>query len=85
MGVVGGDHSSPLGLLKALANREEFGLLQIDAHMDLRAAYEGFTHSHASIMFNALKLEGVSSITQVGIRDYCEEEELYIKKFKKED
>lgn len=77
--VIGGDHSSPLGLIKALGKKEEFGILQIDAHMDLREAYEGFEFSHASIMFNALKEDGVVSLTQVGIRDFCEEEENYIK------
>lgn len=76
--VVGGDHSSPLGLMRALAKTHSFGILQIDAHMDLRNAYEGFEYSHASIMYNALKEEKITSLTQVGIRDYCEEEEQYI-------
>ena len=83
VGIVGGDHSSPLGLIKALSPKESFGILQIDAHMDLRKAYEGFDYSHASIMNNALKEEGVQSLTQVGIRDFCEEEELFIKKAEK--
>ncbi|CAE7801798.1 glxK [Symbiodinium microadriaticum] len=68
---LGGDHSTPLGLLKALSENETFGILQIDAHMDLRDSYEGFEHSHASIMFNALKLDGVATLTQVGVRDYA--------------
>jgi agmatinase len=73
--VLGGDHSTPLGLLRALAEKyERFGILQFDAHADLRKAYEGFTYSHGSIMFNALKLPAVSRMVQVGIRDYCEEE-----------
>lgn len=76
--VIGGDHSSPLGLIRALGKRDEFGILQIDAHMDLRNSYEGFQYSHASIMHNALKEEGVRSLTQVGIRDFCEEEETYV-------
>lgn len=72
VGILGGDHSSPLGLMRALADsHEQFGILQIDAHMDLRAAYEGFEYSHASIMFNALKIPQISQLTQVGIRDYC--------------
>jgi len=72
VGILGGDHSSPLGLLYALADvNEQFGILQIDAHMDLRDAYEGFAYSHASIMFNALKIPQISQLTQVGIRDYC--------------
>lgn len=74
VGVVGGDHSSPLGLIRALAARHEFGMLQVDAHMDLRKSYEGFEYSHASIMYNALKLKSVSKLVQVGIRDFCEEE-----------
>ncbi len=73
--LLGGDHSTPFGLLKALAAaHESFGILQIDAHADLRDAYEGFTHSHASIMRNALRLPQVSHLVQVGIRDYCQEE-----------
>ncbi len=71
---VGGDHSTPLGLMQALAEVHEFGILQIDAHMDLRDSYEGFKYSHASIMFNALKLSNVLSLTQVGIRDFAPEE-----------
>lgn len=72
--LLGGDHSTPLGYFKALAKKQSFGILQIDAHADLRDAYEGFEYSHASIMFNALKIEGVEKLVQVGIRDYCEEE-----------
>jgi agmatinase len=70
--VLGGDHSTPLGLMQALGEQHEaFGILQIDAHMDLRQAYEGFVYSHASIMFNALHIPSVRSLVQVGIRDYC--------------
>lgn len=76
---LGGDHSTPLGLMKALSERREFGILQIDAHMDLRKAYEGFEFSHASIMYNAIRIEGIQSITQVGIRDFCEAEDAFIK------
>ncbi len=72
LGVVGGDHSVPLGFLRALAERHpSFGILQIDAHADLRQAYEGFIYSHASIMYNALQLDAVSHLVQVGIRDVC--------------
>ncbi len=70
VGLVGGDHSTPLGLMRALAKKHDFGILQIDAHCDLREDYEGFTYSHASIMWNALKIEQVKHLTQVGIRDY---------------
>lgn len=80
---LGGDHSTPLGLMKALGEQQEFGILQIDAHMDLRKAYEGFEHSHASIMYNACKIKGVQSITQVGIRDFCVEELTFIEQSEK--
>jgi agmatinase len=75
VGLLGGDHSTPLGFLRALSEKyDRFAILQIDAHADLRKAYEGFTYSHASIMYNALKLPAVGKIVQVGIRDFCEEE-----------
>lgn len=75
VGLVGGDHSTPLGFLRALSEKHDrFGILQLDAHADLRKAYEGFTYSHASIMYNALKLPAVGRIVQVGVRDFCEEE-----------
>ena len=75
VGVVGGEHSVPLGFLEALAGRHEgFGVLQIDAHQDLREAYEGFTFSHASIFHNALKIKQINKLVQVGIRDHCEAE-----------
>jgi agmatinase len=75
VGLVGGDHSTPLGLYRALAQRHEgFGILHFDAHLDLRKAYEGFIDSHASIMFNALAIPEVENIVAVGIRDFCQEE-----------
>jgi agmatinase len=75
VGLIGGDHSVPLGFLKALAEKyNDFGVLQIDAHLDLRESYEGFTYSHASIFYNALKIKEITKLVQVGIRDYCEEE-----------
>lgn len=76
VGVVGGDHSSPLGYIEALAeiHKDGFGILQIDAHQDLREAYEGFTYSHASIFYNAIKINSVKRLVQVGIRDTSEQE-----------
>ena len=74
--VVGGDHSVPFGAFQAVTEKfGNFGILHFDAHSDTRKAYEGFENSHASIMYNTLaKISGVSKITQVGIRDFCEEE-----------
>ncbi|PSL07499.1 agmatinase family protein [Cecembia rubra] len=78
--LVGGDHSTPLGLIKALSEEyTSFGILQIDAHADLRKAYENFEFSHASISYNALKLPQISKLIQVGIRDYCQDEAIMAK------
>lgn len=76
VGLVGGDHSTPYGLIRALgARRSGFGMLHIDAHCDLREAYEGFEYSHASIMFNVLRdVPQVERIVQVGVRDFSQTE-----------
>ncbi len=80
VGLLGGDHSTPFGFFKAIAEKyENFGILQIDAHCDLRKAYENFNYSHASIMYNALEeIPQLTKLVQVGVRDYCEEEWDYI-------
>ena len=69
--VLGGDHSVPFGAMAAVAERwPGVGVLHVDAHADLRAAYEGFTWSHASILYNALtRLPDISRVVQVGVRD----------------
>jgi agmatinase len=78
VGVLGGEHSVPLGLMEALGEHyQKISILQIDAHADLRKSYEGFEQSHASIMYNATQLDGVAGLVQVGIRDYSEEEHNY--------
>lgn len=76
VGVVGGDHSTPYGLIRALgARHEEFGILHVDAHRDLRNAYEGFEFSHASVMFNVLRdVPQVARLVQVAVRDFSEAE-----------
>jgi len=76
VGLVGGDHSAPFGSIQAHAEAyPELGVLHLDAHADLRIAYEGFVWSHASIMHNVVaRLPGVKRLVQVGIRDLCEEE-----------
>lgn len=72
--LLGGDHSTPLGHMRALAAKQSFGVLQIDAHADLRPAYEGFEHSHASVMHNVLKEKNITQLISVGVRDLCEQE-----------
>ena len=76
VGLVGGDHSTPYGLIRALGERHaEFGILHIDAHCDLRDAYEGFEYSHASVMFNVLRdVKQVTKLVQVAVRDFSQTE-----------
>ncbi len=77
LGLVGGDHSTPLGAIRAVSDmhKGEFGILHIDAHADLRKAYQGFKQSHASIMYNVMTdAKKPKKLVQIGIRDFCEEE-----------
>lgn len=79
VGLVGGDHSTPYGHIRAVAeHNESIGVLHLDAHRDLRERYEGFEHSHASIMYNVLEnIDGVEKLVQVGVRDWCDAEQEY--------
>ena len=72
---LGGDHSVPLGSIKAYSEKYPgLSILHFDAHADLRVAYEGFEQSHASIMYNVLQETKVAKIVQVGIRDVAKAE-----------
>jgi agmatinase len=75
-GVLGGDHSVSFGAIQAAVEKHPgLGILHIDAHADLREAYEGFTWSHASIFYNVHeRVPGVGKLVQVGIRDYGQAE-----------
>lgn len=77
--IVGGDHSTPFGAIRAYAEKYKgMGILHIDAHSDTRKAYMGFEYSHASIMYNVMeKINDVGRLVQVGIRDFCQEEYQY--------
>lgn len=74
--LLGGDHSTPFGYMKAIGERHgDFGILQIDAHCDLRKGYEDFNYSHASIMYNALEeIPQIKKVVQIGVRDYSQSE-----------
>lgn len=77
VGLIGGDHSSPEGAIRAVSEslKGEFGVLHFDAHADLREQYQGFKHSHASIMHNVMNAKWKPrKLVQVGIRDFCVEE-----------
>ncbi|EGL54947.1 agmatinase [Methylophaga thalassica] len=79
--VLGGEHTVTYGVIKGLrdAGIEDFGIVQIDAHADLRQAYEGDFLSHASVMKRAVDM-GIP-LYQLGIRAYCEEEMAFREEF----
>lgn len=76
---LGGEHSltygAVSGIIKALnCKPSDIGIIQVDAHADLRCAYQGEVHSHASVM-HLLASEGVR-IAQFGVRALCQEEQV---------
>ena len=82
--LLGGDHASPFGLIAELSERHPgMGILQIDAHADLREEFEGFRWSHASIFHNVMtRLPGVGRLVQVGIRDFGLRERQFVEQSK---
>lgn len=76
--LLGGEHTVTLGALRALARQGkeqgwDFGVVQFDAHADLRASYEGDAYSHACVMHHAVQELGLP-LVQFGMRDFCREE-----------
>lgn len=78
--ILGGDHAVPFGSIRAYAERHPgMGILHLDAHADLRDAYEGFTWSHASIFNNVMRrIPEVGKLVQVGVRDLGQAERAMI-------
>ena len=76
--ILGGEHSITYGAVNGifkgleLKNKNEIGILQIDAHADLREKYENEVHSHASVMY--LLSEEAYRIAQCGVRALSKEE-----------
>ncbi len=64
--IIGGEHSVSIGAIRAF-NETYQGLtvLQIDAHADLRAAYNGSKYNHACALHEASQ---TTNLVQVGIR-----------------
>lgn len=75
--LLGGEHTATLGALRALHARRAFdgplGVIQFDAHADLRAEYEGSPYSHACVMHRAVRDLGLP-LVQMAVRDFCREE-----------
>lgn len=72
---LGGEHSltwaAAMGVKRATGR--PMGIVQIDAHADFRRAYQGFRHSHASVMQLLVEEEGLPC-AQYGVRALCAEE-----------
>lgn len=82
LGTVGGDHSSPFGSICATSEfyKKDLTIIHIDAHADLRSSYQGYKHSHASILRNVMEdVQSPKKLIQLGIRDFCDEELEFIR------
>ena len=79
--IIGGEHSLTSASVKGVrrAIGEDIGIIQIDAHADLREDYQGNPHSHASVM--RLLAELGFRIASLGVRAISTEEKLARKKF----
>lgn len=71
---LGGEHSLSYGAVMGVARAlgKPIGIVQIDAHADLRVAYQGEEHSHASVM-HLLTQQGIR-LAQFGVRALCPQE-----------
>lgn len=77
-GLVGGDHSVSYGSIAAHCQAyPDIGILQIDAHADLRASLDGMVWSHASVMRHVMDSVQPKSLMQVGLRALCSAEKQY--------
>lgn len=65
--LLGGEHTVTYAAFKALKDAgEEFGIIQFDAHADLRDTYEGDKFSHACVMRRAVEMD--IPLFQIGVR-----------------
>jgi len=72
---LGGEHSISLGPIRAAADvHGPIGILQIDAHPDLRNEYEGTHYGHGCVMRRALDLTAVTRLVSVGLRAVSDED-----------
>lgn len=75
---LGSEHTVTYGYMQAYAEKyPNINVLQIDAHSDLRVAYQDNPYSHASVMHRIHDM-GLN-LVQVGIRAQCKEESQLIK------
>ena len=75
---LGGEHSVSIGSAKAHSKRfEDFCVLQLDAHSDLRDEYNNSRYNHACVM---ARIKEVCPIVQVGIRSISAKEKAALDK-----
>ena len=72
--VLGGEHTVTYGVIQGYLNAgyRDLGVVQIDAHADLRDRYEGDRFSHACVMRRVV--EAGLPLVQLGVRALCPEE-----------
>ena len=76
---LGGDHAVSIGPIRAAAGQyPDIGVLQFDAHLDLREKWNGSRFNHACVMRRVFDDIGIP-IVQVGIRSFSPEEADYIR------
>ncbi len=74
--VLGGEHTVTCGVIEALRkHHQDFGVIQFDAHADLRDSYQGSPYSHACVM-RRIHEQNIP-IYQLGTRSYSLEEHKY--------
>ena len=73
--VLGGEHTVSLAPIRVLQRSclEPIGIVQLDAHADLRDSFEGSPFSHACVMRRAIEECGCR-LFQFGVRALCREE-----------
>lgn len=64
--LLGGEHTVTLAAVEGLRGCKNFGVVQFDAHADLRNSYEGSSFSHACVMRRIA--EQNIPIFQIGVR-----------------
>jgi N1-aminopropylagmatine ureohydrolase len=75
--ILGGEHTVSIGPIRAARTRGDLGVIQLDAHADLRNEYEGNPFSHACVMRRVMEMD--CRILGIGIRSVSKEEASLIK------
>jgi len=75
--LLGGDHILSVGAVRALKKKwKSLGVIQFDAHADMRYSYQGTKLSHAC---TGRRLAEMCPLLQAGIRSMSEEEDDFLK------